>query len=271
MFKSIRNNKHLTIWLKLHNLQPDLHDQLVIDCMDDIVNTVGHMNILNAIIEKCNETHLQSIHNILKQQIAKQKQLPNPIATNTNNNPTEIISLNDLPNDTLLHMLIFLNKSETINFKHLSRKMAIISLQHMSKLPIGICNANELITHPKDFINFNFFDNYSFIKYYRHTPSTTYQSLYELYSKYYQINIHNQILMKVDSTKKRFSLRTISSLEYNEMKTKAIQQLPTYAFQSKDTSYLLFDSRNIVAIEPKSAYILSEQINNNFDDLDYKL
>eukprot|EP01083_Nonionella_stella_P094267 264425_1 len=140
---------------------------------------------------------LNTIYNTLKNTM-----LHNPLNTVSHSKTVSSFAALSIPSIT--NICSYLTMSDILSFKNTSINIAIIALHEMSKYHIGVFNMNELFDHYSNFSILKNIKTGDVIKNERYPPSMTFKKMVEVWSKHYDINPRNMVLLYNQSTCARY-------------------------------------------------------------------
>eukprot|EP00483_Globobulimina_turgida_P011107 UN11128 len=209
----VRDRDHLRKWLQTNRLLDDVHDNILKQCLTDIIEIFdGNHNIkwlLKLITKNANFKQIQSMNEIVakrKRKFDRENMNKHPSETDIYENPdpsntintintinTSISSFSLIPNECIAHICGYLTKFNIKSFKLTSRQNAIVCLQEMDKIFIGVYNTNYLTQEYNiDLLVHNMSNN--LLKYSRHHKTKRFYSLYNEWYNIYNIPEQNQLL-----------------------------------------------------------------------------
>eukprot|EP01084_Bolivina_argentea_P254342 427571_1 len=261
-----KDRAHLAKELKVSSLLDDTNDEILNGCFNQVADIFGGTNSFwHFVSHNANEDQLESINNII---IAKKEEHQNENimifdelqSTEMKDEYTQLFLSTkyfvDLSTDQLTHICGYLDKRSIKQFKLSSKYIATICLQEMSKISVGICNANSLLINNIPKTNLHRFKFYDFTKFTRYNPKKKYSSLFDEWERNYNISQQHQLL-----THDRIPISNLNQLRNTTVLSKKVKE-------NRLVSYVLFDKRKIIFLD-KNTQKKSEPANINLDN--YKI
>eukprot|EP01083_Nonionella_stella_P300538 1026592_1 len=175
-------------WISNHALQ--LITEAVFSNTKAFIATLWEHNHLTC-------RQLNTIYNTLKNTM-----LHNPLNTVSHSKTVSSFAALSIPSIT--NICSYLTMSDILSFKNTSINIAIIALHEMSKYHIGVFNMNQLFHHFNNFSVLKHIKTCDVIQSERYPPSMTFKKIIEVWSKHYDINPRNMVLLYNQSTCARY-------------------------------------------------------------------
>ena len=234
------NNDNIKLWLKTRHFVDDLdidNDDLMNICQQRVLKLFGFKQILYCLIEhasnKIDIGMMKELYEELKSCKLKyendemsEETIPSLSTSDLSNNSSNqslhnadsssLTNLDILPDDVLSYICGYLSRGSISKMKICSSRLAIICLEEMMKINVGIFNANELLDchwnqqqQQLYFVNNVFLQKNSLLKYSRfQSPSNIQQQL----EKRYNIPIDYQLICSVDPITK-FPMKIVHKIQ----------------------------------------------------------
>ena len=218
-------------------------DELYHNCVMHVVSQMfggSWKQLIEFIALNCRfeDKKLKIIHNIIstqKRNISKNYTRKTSSTSFCSSSSTS--SINSLPSVCLDHIAQYLKKQDVSKLKSTSRQFGIISIQHMSKLPISVLPVKNTLYHQQ-------FDVYS-LHIQKHKGSSTtrylmnalFDKIYEDWSEQYKISRNNQLIFK-QIENDHFSLVNKSVFKYNSINDSNLDE----------HNFLLHDAKQLMII-----------------------
>eukprot|EP01084_Bolivina_argentea_P180212 311335_1 len=180
-----RTANHLKSWLKVNQIMQRLNDEIVTDSIDSVLTLFGtNTNLLTFLTTYSSNDQLNAIYQILHENLqkfkAKQKSKQHNLAKPKNNISDEskqsnINCFNSISSESITNICRFLSRAEISEFKLTERRIAIISLEEMTTISVGICDTTQLLNSKhKKTLNFK-----NHLSYQRYNNNTTYSMIFD--------------------------------------------------------------------------------------------
>eukprot|EP01083_Nonionella_stella_P094268 264428_1 len=196
---------HLTTWLNISKLLDELNEHQWISnhALRVIIQTVflSTKEFITSLREHNGLTRrqLNTIYDTLKNDM-----LYNDDCAHSKSTPKLMSSFNALSIPSITNICSYLTKEDILSFKNTSINIAIIALHEMSKYHIGVFNMNQLFHHFNNFSVLKHIKTCDVIQSERYPPSMTFKKIIEVWSKHYDINPRNMVLLYNQSTCARY-------------------------------------------------------------------
>eukprot|EP01084_Bolivina_argentea_P204656 349527_1 len=256
--------------LKASDIFNNMNNNILTICVKKIIQLFGgNKAILQFIIKNSTKQKLNEIHNILINQL-------DDIKINTN-------ALESMPKECMIHIIGYLKAPDVNQFKLCSRKIGIICLEEMKKIPIPTINGNNMLNNA-------IIDPYnlkSFITTTRYSDKKLFRSLYRIWSQKYNINENNLLIFRYKHHTNRFAkqpieLVPIPNKEQKRFAEQTIKQIQLFNVMSDKLSniykffnaYLILDKTKTVCVEKsfiQNGVVISRVLNEEIKLKYYKL
>ena len=271
-------NDHIGIWLKTNNLINNSSEQMLkkcfvsnadvfVDLFSDLFGDLKKLMLAFIQNNHSNKENLEYLYVVIANYEETHIQ-----TNNLSEMKTKTLNFESMPDQCISYVSGFLNKNDMFWFKLTSRRIAMLCLEEMKKMSVGIGNADSLC-----------------LKYERHNPNRTMVSLYDEWSKEYDIPIPHQLLF-VDSAPlksychsnipcDRNSLRIFNGFGHklklfdsDKIKFQTIRQRKSkLPCKFTPNSFFIADRRNIIVLNQKGARKYDIEQDSFANLKDYKL
>ena len=216
---------------------------------------------------------LQQSHKIIKSMICHQKDINNEnqqqhIQEDDENNNKLTLNVS-IPIEINYHIVGYLNKVDIIRYKKVCRSTAITCLQFMKQIPVTILfQEKTLLTTPNLRNTFCLKNNP--LKYIsRHSLETKFHTMYEIWSKQYNIPFQHLLIFRQHPTTKHPMITNVDM----KIGRLSLRQAQT-RFISRDhydpLNFFLYDQRKLVVINSEKISKFNIDILNENEKYDMK-
>eukprot|EP01083_Nonionella_stella_P142285 439978_1 len=283
-----RKKEHLQIWLKTRQLlanefrynadtnddAQNAFDQRLLEAnTHNIWNVFGGFNgVLNVLIHNANQQQLTNLYNVLKQTRLNAPRVP-VTSNHCDDGDGDRDAVDNARHDAcspycgFKHLSVeinciidFLPRNSVRHFKTTSRKIGIVCLQEMNKIPVSVCNMNKFLD--QEYKDMHLLSLRTRISSSRSPPNMTCSTLLDLWTKGYDIAQKQILIYKVS----RHSGYYFGQLSLFKMPSRS-----KISVLEKRMNYVLFDTARITVITP--LYISNLSVDNKIqvNDSDYRL
>ena len=257
-----RSNLRLQRQLKVSILLTDMHDNLLAECLSDLVRIFGGIRALFTFLARFAELpQINSMHQLIKtikvkddqkarshvRQLQDAQDTPQSADDDSHTDNIDADPFLSLPNVSLSHICDFLMRDDLLHFTFVSRQIAIVCLEELAKTTLKTLDANSLIYSDRFMCHFSKHPFHSS----RHRAETRWVSLQQEWAGRYCIAPENQLVVDVEYCA-FIDLSDPSRLsDYDEI---------------DGSRFLIFDLRNMVVLDARGARLMNTRSQIEFDD-----